>query len=110
MSNAKIAQIQATTQVEQIHAQVTIDALEATQAVLIADAAKSNIDMWIRVMFAIGPAVYITKIFLWDKVMGSITGGNTDPLDPNLWAVMMTIIGFYFVSAAITSATRIFKS
>ncbi len=94
LSNERINLQNATTDRERAEIQERISALQATRDVLIADAAKSKVDMWVRVGFAVGPLVYLNKIFLYDKVLGY---GSTDPLDPHLWYVVMVIIGFYFV-------------
>ena len=98
LSNERINLQNATTDREKAAIQERISALQATRDVLIADAAKSKVDMWIRVCFAVGPLVYIDKIFLYDKVLGY---GSTDPLDAHLWYVVMVIIGFYFVHAIV---------
>lgn len=62
-----------------------------------------------RFAIAVGPAALIFKIFLWDKVLGSLYGCRaqvmaqycdrfgTDKLDTNLWAVVTAIIAFYFM-------------
>ncbi len=94
LSNERINLQNATTDREKNEIQERISALQATRDALIADAAKSKVDMWVRVGFAAGPLVYLNKIFLYDKVLGY---GSTDPLDPHLWYVVMVIIGFYFV-------------
>jgi Holin of 3TMs, for gene-transfer release len=39
--------------------------------------------------------VLVGKILLYDKAFGQWTGGHTDPLDANLWNVVMVIIGAY---------------
>ena len=78
--------------------------------VLIADAQHSKLDLYIRSLIAFGPATYILKIFLWDKVLAAWTNGTTDKIDPNLWQVVMVILGFYFVSATTTTVARIFAS
>jgi hypothetical protein len=110
ISDEKIAALTATTQQEQIAANERVETLQARRDVLIADAAHGSLDIWIRTIVAIGPALYLLKIFLWDKVMGPITHGSTDPLDPNLWNVVMVVLGFYFLSETSTRVTRIFKS
>lgn len=92
IANEKIAVVNAKTDQERIAAQERINTLQAQRDVLVADSNRSSLDMWIRAGYAIGPAIYLNKIFIYDKVLGM---GNTDPLDPNLWYVVMCIIGFY---------------
>jgi hypothetical protein len=110
ISNEKIAAITAKTQEEQIAANERVATLQQQRDVLIADSAHSNLDLYIRSFIAIGPACYILKIFLWDKVLGAWTNGSTDPIDGNLWQVVMVILGFYFLSATSTTIARIFAS
>ncbi len=110
ISNEKIALITATTQQEQIAANERINALQQRRDVLIADAAHGSLDIWIRSIIAIGPALYLFKIFVIDKVFGFIFHTTTDTLDPNLWNVVMVVLGFYFLSETSTRITRIVAS
>jgi hypothetical protein len=98
ISNEKIAAINAKTQDEQIKATERVTSLQAQRDVLIQDANKSSLDIWIRAGYSIGPLVYLNKIFIYDKALGL---GSTDALDPNLWYVVMCIIGFYTLHAII---------
>lgn len=71
-----------------------------------------------RGLIALGPALYLLKVFLWDKVIGSFVGCSgkfvadncdtysTDPLDVNLWWVVMAVLAFYL---AYDIASRIRK-
>lgn len=63
----------------------------------------------IRPMLALPFIVFTWKVIVWDKVMGSWTGGNTDPLDPNMWSVFLTVVGAYFGGRTIEKVARIFK-
>jgi hypothetical protein len=110
ISNEKIAAITATTEEAQIAANERVATLQQQRDVLIADSAHSNLDLYIRSFIAIGPGSYILKIFLWDKVLGHWTNGSTDPLDVNLWQVVMVVLGFYFLSATSTTIARIIAS
>src|ERR1700722_16743900 len=94
LSNEKIALINAKTDQERIASAEKIGALQAQQAVLVADSQRSSIDLWVRSLLAIGPTVYLLKIYIYDKVLAR---GTTDPLDDNLWWVTMVVVGFYFV-------------
>lgn len=110
ISNAKIAAINATTDQERIAAEAEVETLQARRDVLIADAAQSHVDIYIRSLIAIGPAVYLTKIFIWDKVLNAWTNGSTDLLDPHLWNVVMVVLGFYFLATASISISKILKA
>jgi hypothetical protein len=94
LSNEKIALINAKTDQERIASAEKIGALQAQQAVLVSDSQRSSIDLWVRSLLAIGPTVYLLKIYIYDKVLAR---GTTDPLDDNLWWVTMVVVGFYFV-------------
>jgi hypothetical protein len=92
----KIAQQNAQTDQERIHAQEMIETLRARRDVMMAEAAGPFgwINALMRGLLAIGPMIYLNKIFIWDKVLGL---GSTDALDSNLWNVVMAVIGFYFL-------------
>jgi hypothetical protein len=109
ISDEKIALISATTQQEQIHAQERINTLQARRDVLVAESGN-KINGLMRVVLATGPAFLLLKVFIWDKALGQWTGGHTDGLDPNLWNVIMAVIGFYFLYEVSTAVTRIIKS
>jgi hypothetical protein len=94
LSNEKIALINAKTDQERIASAEKIGALQAQQAVLVSDSQRSTIDLWVRSLLALGPTVYLLKIYIYDKVLAL---GTTDPLDGNLWWVTMVVVGFYFV-------------
>lgn len=79
--------------------------LEARKAALLAEAGQ-RLNAIVRTSIAFGPALYLTKIFVMDKVIGSIVRGiagkdyaifATDPLDDNLWKVVVAVIAFYFL-------------
>jgi hypothetical protein len=105
ISNEKIAQINATTDVEKASIQAKIDQLQSQRDVLIADSQNSNIDLWIRAGFAFPPMVYFCKIFAWDKVWASWPTFETPPMSTNDMYVVMAVLGFYFLY----STARLFK-
>jgi hypothetical protein len=99
IAKSREAEANATTDRERIAAQERTKTLELKRDVLVAESAhKAN--AYMRLFIAFGPALYLNKIFIWDKVLGPITGGRTDPLDENLWKVIAAVIGFYFLYEA----------
>jgi hypothetical protein len=110
IANEKIAALTATTQQEQIAANERVATLQQRRDVLIADAAHGSWDIWIRTLIAIGPAIYLFKIFVIDKTFGFLFHTDTDPLDPNLWQVVMVVLGFYFLSFTSTTVARVFAA
>jgi hypothetical protein len=100
ISNEKIAALNATTQQEQVAATERVATLQAQRDLLIAQSNKSILPTLIAFSFAIGPMIYLNKIFIWDKVLQM---GSTDPLDPHLWQVVMVILGFYFLHSFFTN-------
>lgn len=106
------AKINATTEQARIEINKEIEALHDKRAVLVAEAG-SRLNAITRAFIAVGPALYLNKIFLWDKVIGSLSGCagvnsdfcrtmfQTDPLDPYLWGVATAVIGFYFLSSTL---------
>lgn len=107
IANEKIAQLKATTEEDKLASQERINTLEAKRAAMLADSQHSSLDMWVRAGLAVGPSAYITKIFLWDKVLKM---GVTDPVTPDQWQVLMAVVGFYFLYSGAVSVARIFKS
>jgi hypothetical protein len=66
--------------------------------------AGSPINALIRGYIAIGPATYLFKIFMIDKVLGL---GSTDNLSPELWQIAWVVLGFYFLHETVTGTARI---
>jgi hypothetical protein len=95
ISNEKIALINAKTDQERIAASERIGALQAQQAVLVADSQRSNVDIYIRALYAVPPAIYLGKLFVYDKVLAL---GTTDPLSDTLTHTLWVVLGFYFVN------------
>ena len=92
----KIAQANAQTDQERIHAQEMIGTLEARRDVMAAEAGSGYgwINATMRFLLALGPMVCLNKIYIWDKALG---WGSTDRLDDHLWNVIMAVVGFYFL-------------
>ena len=107
IANEKIAQIQATSEEDKARIDEHIKTLEAKRDVLIAETGHSNVDLWMRIGLSIGPSIYLTKIFIWDKVLG---WGSTSDLSNNLWQVVTAVIGFYFLYSGAMGVTRVLKS
>lgn len=63
----------------------------------------------IRPLFALPFIIFSWKVIVWDKVLGSVTNGSTDALDPNMWSVFITVVGAYFGGRTIEKVARIFK-
>lgn len=98
LSNERIALINATTDREKIEIGERISSLQAQRDVLVADSAKSSVDMWVRVGMAVPPMLYVGKVFVWDKVLGL---GSTDGLSPQEWYLVYVAYGFYFVHSTV---------
>lgn len=96
IADAKVAQANAQTDREKIAADERVRALESKRDVMMAEKG-SPVNAFMRAALAVGPMLYLNKIFIWDKVLGGLTGGRTDPIDANLWNVIIAVIGFYFL-------------
>lgn len=119
ISNQKIAVINAQTEEERIHANERLTTLQARRDVLIAEAGSgSRINLIVRACFAMVTLSIVTKLYFWDKVIGSLAGCSqaakgtcgiftTDPIDDNGWKLIAMVMGFYFVSEVTLGATRI---
>lgn len=95
IANEKIAGINATTEQDRIASAERVASLQAQRDALIAESSRSKFPIYIQSFIALGPAVFLNKIFIYDKVLKL---GSTDALDPNLWNVVMVVLGFYFLS------------
>jgi hypothetical protein len=89
----QVKKADAKTEQERISADERTKALEARRDVMIAESGLA-VNAYMRTAIAIGPAIYLLKIFIWDKVLKL---GTTDALDSNLWQVVIAVIGFYFL-------------
>lgn len=88
-----------------IAADQRIRTLEARRDVMIAEG-HFPINAAIRALIAVGPALYLSRIFIIDKVFGL---GATDNLSPELWNVVTYVLGFYFLVEGAATVTRIIR-
>lgn len=77
--------------IEQIRAEVA--AQQEARAIIISEQGRWYTAI-VRPLFAVPFIIYIWKLVLWDKVLSM---GSTDGLSPELWNVLMTIIGAFFI-------------
>lgn len=93
IADAKVEIAKAQTDRERIAAEERLGGLEARMAVLVAESGDP-LNRIMRFLLALGPMLYLNKIFIWDKVFKL---GVTDPLSGDLWKVVVAVIGFYFL-------------
>lgn len=110
ITNERIKLAQATTDRERIASEERVSSLQAKRDVMIAESGGSKLNSYIRASMGLGVSFVLNKIYVWDKALGGYTGGHTDSLDPNLWNVIMAVVGFYFLYEATTATARILKS
>lgn len=60
----------------------------------------------VRPLFALPFVIFIWKVVVYDKVLHL---GATDAIDPNMWAVLQTIIISYFGLAGINKLATVFR-
>lgn len=117
IADLMVAKQAAKTETEKALIQEQIEQLHSQRDVLVASMGNpvSRTIYWVLLSIAaIGPVTYISKIFLWDKVVGSIVGCTrgvahlndscstftTDALvDPNLWWVVIAVFTFLFLAS-----------
>lgn len=109
IANERIAALNATTDQERIAANERVATLQARRDVMIAEAGVSRANIWVRTFFAVPVIFVLWKLFIWDKALGDYTRGHTDPLSPELWQVIMIVIGFYFLYEGAIGVSRIVK-
>ena len=102
------AREKAKTDKERIAADERIKALQARRDLLIAEAGN-RVNSWMRAALAMPVAIILWKVFVYDKALGQWTHGTTEALSPELWQVVMIVIGFYFLADAASTVTRIVK-
>lgn len=125
ISNEKLALITAGTDQERIEAQERVNTLTLRRDVMIAEAAGgSKANSYMRLALGCCALVPLAKILVWDKAVapffgcvGRLSGEaaeachmfTTDALDPNLWWVVTTVVGFYFLAETSLAVTKVFK-
>lgn len=110
ISNERLKNIQATTDRQRIETDERIKHLEAIRDVRLTKV-ENPLTALMMFGYGVGPLIILTKIYVWDKTIGSFAGCagpmgqalecatfRTDPLDPNLWWVITAQIAFYFVA------------
>lgn len=114
ITDLKLAQTEARTNIERAKIDADIEAAHDRKAVLVAEAGQriaSTLNASMRFCLALGPMLILLKFYAWDKVVGSFSGCagrdasfdvacktfRTDPLDANQWAVITAVIAFYFL-------------
>jgi hypothetical protein len=105
LASAYRARQEAQSDADRIAADERIKSLQAMADLQRAEAG-SPINRLLRAYIAIGPATYLFKIYLIDKVLGL---GSTDDLSPELWQIAWVVIGFYFLHETVTGTARIVK-
>lgn len=105
IADARIAAANATTDRERIASEERAKALEARQAVLVAEGG-SKINTITRAILTVPVAVFLAKVMIYDKALGQWTGGRTDALDDNLWKVVAAVIAFYFLYEIVARVKR----
>lgn len=101
IAKARFEAANAKTEQQRIAADERVKALEAQRDVLVAES-KSPWNTLGRLFLMAPFGIYAWKLVIWDKVLNF---GTTDDLSLNLWALMFTVFGFYFV----TDITRILR-
>lgn len=103
LTDLQIAKVQASTDADKNRIDGQISEAHDRMMVLTAEAG-SRINSIVRGFLAFGPMTYLNKVFVFDKVLGSLLGHSkggdifsTDPLDANLWTVVTVVLSFYFV-------------
>ena len=88
------AKLTAQTDAAKLAAEETIARLEAQQSILLAEQGRW-LTAWVRPAIAFPFVLFLWKIIVWDKVLGY---GTTDNLSPELWNLMMVVMGAYFLT------------
>jgi hypothetical protein len=106
IAKARIAAQNAQTDQARIAAEERAAALERRRDVMVAEAPLTRINAYLRASIGLWVSILIGKVLVWDKALGQWTGGRTDALDPNLWQVVMVVLGFYFLSETVSRVLK----
>lgn len=98
IANERLKLIQAKSDKDKIDSQERISQLEMQRQVLLAKTGNWETRLLVFAL-GVGPAIVLTKIFVWDKAFGQWTNGHTEPFGPDLWKVISVQIGFYFLAS-----------
>jgi hypothetical protein len=102
IAEARIAAANAQTDREKISSEERVRTLEQRRAVLVAESG-SRLNSLMRAAYGVPPAIYLGKLYVWDKVLG---WGVTDPLSPMMENVLWTVVGFYFLQWTVSGFRR----
>jgi hypothetical protein len=94
----QIAKAKATTDARKIEADEHIATLQAKRDVLIAESGD-KINRLVRALMAIPVVILLWKLIVFDNVFGAWLGWSTPPLSTDVWMIVLTVIGFYFVDS-----------
>lgn len=119
LADLKIAKVQADNDIQRAKINEQIEEVHDKRSVLIAEAGSrvaTMMNVSIRTWIGAAVAAILTKLLVWDKIVGSFygcAGGmdkfkggikpacitfTTDALDPYIWGTIAVATGFYFVS------------
>ena len=102
LGDAYEARLRAETDQDKLVADQRIAQIRARAEVQAAEAGRP-VNAIMRGCIAAPVAILLFKVMVWDKALGQWTGGHTDALDPNLWQVVMAVVGFYFLYEAVAA-------
>lgn len=103
LEDTKVQLALAKTDEERVILGAKVSVLQMRADLMAKEAPLSRLNIYIRSAIGAEVAFLLGKILVWDKALGSITGGHTDPLDANLWTVMLTVLGFYFLHEIVST-------
>lgn len=101
----KIQLAKTQTEEDRIELQEHVATLQAQRDVMIAEASTSHLNSFIRLGFALPCIIYLWQVVVYDKIVSVwITGAthDTDDLSGGLWKIVLTVIGFYFLTVMTT--------
>src|SRR6478736_6393292 len=90
IANERLRLIQAKTDEERIASEERVHTLEAQRDALVVESQKSNVPIYVQSFVGACVAFLVGKLLVWDKALGDLTAGHTDPLGTDLRWIMMT--------------------
>lgn len=107
LTDLKIAQVNAQTDVQKAEINEQIEEVHSKQAALTALIGNRITAVAVTILllaFGLSTAIVFMKLTIWDKVVGSFFGYTrdmftTDPLDAYFWGVTMAIVGLLTITS-----------
>lgn len=106
IEDTKVQLAQASNDAEKARLTAKLSVLQLRADTMAKEAPLSRLNIYVRSSIGAWVSILLGKVLVWDKALGQWTGGHTDALDPNLWNVVLVVLGFYFLYESVSIFKR----